>query len=105
MCNTTNIIAKCNLVTNISRGHHHTVIVHVHQRDNTTQKVNGIISWKYFASFHEKCVVDGIGGRAKKIVWRKFMSKNNDVIVQSPHDFATRDTVDASHNSAACVAN
>ena len=54
-----------------------------------TQKVNGIISWKYFASSHEKCIVDGIGGRAKKIVWRKFMSKNNDVIVQSPHDFAT----------------
>ena len=27
-----------------------------------TQKVNGIISWKYFASYHEKCVVDGIGG-------------------------------------------
>ena len=29
MCNTTNIITECNLVTNISRGHHHTVIVHV----------------------------------------------------------------------------
>ena len=24
MCNTTNIITECNLVTNISRGHHHT---------------------------------------------------------------------------------
>ena len=29
------------------------------------QKVNGTILWKYFASSHEKCVVDGIGGRAK----------------------------------------
>ena len=30
-----------------------------------TQKVNGIISWKYFDLSHEKCVVDSIGGRAK----------------------------------------
>ena len=30
-----------------------------------TQKVNGIISWKYFASSHEKCVVDGIRAGAQ----------------------------------------
>ena len=33
-----------------------------------TQKVNGTISWKYFATSHEKCVVDGIGGHAKSIL-------------------------------------
>ena len=38
---------------------------------------------------HEKCVVDGIGGRAKSIVRRKFMKKNDDLIVQSSQDFAT----------------
>ena len=53
------------------------------------QKVNGTISWKYFSTSHEKCVVDGIGGHAKPIVRRKFMSKNYDVIVQSSQDFAT----------------
>ena len=37
----------------------------MYQRDNMTQKVNGIISCKYFASSHEKGVVDGIGGCAK----------------------------------------
>ena len=54
-----------------------------------TQKVNGTISWKNFPTSHEKCVVDGIGGRAKSIVRWKFLSKNYDVIVQSSQDFAT----------------
>ena len=42
----------------------HTVIVHVSE-GQYDPNVNGIISWKYFASSHEKCVVDSIGGRAK----------------------------------------
>ena len=90
MCNTTNIITECNLVTNISQ--EQVICIQsqfMYQRDNITQKVNGTVSWKYIATSHEKCVVDGIGGRAKSIVRRKFMSKNDDVIVLSSQDFAT----------------
>ena len=88
MCNTTSIFTECNLVANISQ--EGTIIQSrliqsqfMYQRDSITQKVNGTISWKYIATSHEKCVVDGIGGRAKSIVRWKFMSKNDDVIVQS----------------------
>ena len=65
MCNTTNIITKCNSVTNISQEGTIIQSYFMYQRDNMTQKVNGIILLKYFASSHEKCVVDGLGGRAK----------------------------------------
>ena len=71
MCNTTNIITECNLVTNISQ---EGIIIQSQfmcQRYNMTQKVNGTISWKYFSTSHGKGVVNGIDGRAKTIVRRK----------------------------------
>ena len=54
-----------------------------------TQKVNGTISYKYFATSHGKGVVDGIGGPAESVVRWKVMSKYDDVIVQSSQDVAT----------------
>ena len=68
-----------------------------------TQKVNGTISWKYLSTSHGKGVVDGIGGRAKSIVRRKVMNKNDDVIVQSSHDLATLVARLMLATSAACV--
>ena len=56
MCNTTNIITECNLVTNISQEGTIIQSEFLYQRDNMTQKVNGIISLKYFASSHDKNV-------------------------------------------------
>ena len=56
------------------------------------------------ATSHGKYFVHSIGGRAKSIVRKKPMSKNNDVVVQSSPDFASG-TIDASHNSDTCIAS
>ena len=46
-------------------------------------------SWKYFATSHGKGVVDGIGGKAKALVWAKVMSNGDDkIIVQSSNGFS-----------------
>ena len=63
--------------------------------------------WHYFIEIlpsHGKGVVDGIGGRAKSIVRRKVISKNDDVIVQSSLDFTTLVAELMPATSDACVA-
>ena len=40
-----------------------------------SQKHKPAFLWKYFATSHGKGVVDGIGGKAKTLVWAKVMSK------------------------------
>ena len=54
--------------------------------------------------WHGKGVIDGIGGRAKSIVRRKVISKNDDVIVQSSQDVATLVAQLMPATSDACVA-
>ena len=46
------------------------------------------VSWKYFATWHGKGVVDGIGGSAKSLVRKRVMNQSkNAVIVQNSADF------------------
>ena len=105
MCNTTNIITECNLVTNISQ---EGTIIHSH-----SSCTRGTIrpNLRSMALFHRNTlphpmekVSSTIGGHAKSIVRLKVMGKNDDVIVQSSQDVAPLWHSNANHNSAARVA-
>ena len=53
-----------------------------------SQKYNQQFSWKYFATSHGKCIVDGVGGRAKSLLCSKVMSQGYDrIVAQSSRDF------------------
>ena len=54
-----------------------------------SQKHKTSFLWKYFVTSHGKGLVDGIGGKAKALVWAKVMSTGDDkIIVQSSNNFS-----------------
>ena len=90
-CNTTNIITECNSVTNnyFTRGHHHTVTVHVSEVQYDPIKGQ----WHYFIEI--LCHIPW--KRCRRRYWlackvncqTEGYEQNDDVIVQSSQDVAT----------------